>query len=258
MARNVLLVDYDPRSVGQLRTALHGVGLEVRVARDGVDGVAQFFARHPDLMLIQDLLPKKHGLEVCRDLKRTDVGKRTPIIVIVAAARAGRCEILDSDCDGYVTKPLDERILLERVREHLELEERELRAINNNSEVHVTGTVASRQATPPERCPQTVNVEFEEGDIDSALDVLSLDCGSTGHSHDAPSDVPKKKTRSGNRVKRATKPPAAAPAAGNKGRKRSKSTRCAGTSKSTKRKTGKGRRSTKKGKTRRAASPVRS
>jgi hypothetical protein len=209
-------------------------------------------------MLIQDLLPKKHGLEVCRDLKRTDVGKRTPIIVIVAATRAGRCEILDSDCDGYVTKPLDERILLERVQEHLKPDESDLRAVKNNSETHPTGTVASRQATSPERRSQFVNVEYEEGDIDSALDVLSLDCGSTGHSYDAPSDVPKKKTRSGSRGKRATKTPAAAPAAGHKGRKRSKSTRSAGTRKSTQKKTVKGRRSTKRGTTRRAASPLRS
>jgi len=172
MAPSVLLLDYDSRSIGQVRSALRNVGLEVRLALDGVSGIQEFHSRRPDLVLVQDLLPKKHGTEVCRDLKRTEAGRRTPVLLIAPKNHARRSDFLNTGCDGFVTKPIDQNLLLERVREHLRIDEPKTESKRQNT------AAASRRLTPANASktldwiPLEIAGAIGEQDIDAALDTM--------------------------------------------------------------------------------------
>jgi CheY-like chemotaxis protein len=150
MARNILLMDYDSRSIGQVRNALQAAGMHVRLALDGISGIEEFHTHRPDLVLVKDLLPRKLGREVCRDLKRTDAGRRTPVLLITAEGGAGHAEIRGTGCDDIVTSPLNEGSLLERVREHL-------------------------SSPGDEHGARSFEIALGAEDIDSALDVMTWD-----------------------------------------------------------------------------------
>jgi CheY-like chemotaxis protein len=172
MAPCVLLLDYDSRSIGQVRSALRSAGLEVRLALDGVSGIREFHSQRPDLVLVQDLLPRKHGTEVCRDLKRTAAGRRTPVLLIAPEKHTRRTDLLNTGCDGFVTKPIDQGMLLERVRTYLGIEKPKIVPKEDN------GASASRRLTPENASqnldwiPLEIAGAIEEEDIDAALGMM--------------------------------------------------------------------------------------
>lgn len=111
----VLLIDYEPRSIAHARQALSSAGFAVEVATDGIAGVEAFHRLHPDLVLVEAMLPKKHGFEVCRELKATPEGKRTPVILAssVYKGRKYRTEALHIHrCDEFLEKPISQEDLV--------------------------------------------------------------------------------------------------------------------------------------------------
>jgi len=118
-APTVLLIDYDPRSIARLRSLLTNAGYRTIIAHDGLAGIETFENDPPDLTLVQDLLPKKHGFEVCKHLKETKHGLRSAVLVLVSV-RGGRArELRQCKCDGFVRKPFEDEELLARVRAFL-------------------------------------------------------------------------------------------------------------------------------------------
>jgi len=119
----ILIVDYEPRSVEQLRGALEPAGYRVDVAKDGLAGAALFQSLKPDLTLLEAMLPKKHGFELCQELKRTPHGQKTPIVIItgVYKGRKYRTQAMHQHgCDAYLEKPIAAEQLLETIRQLLE------------------------------------------------------------------------------------------------------------------------------------------
>ncbi len=119
----ILIVDYEPRSVEQLRGALEPAGYLVDVAKDGLSGAERFHSLKPDLALVEAMLPKKHGFELCHDLKRTAHGQKTPIVIItgVYKGRKYRTQAMHQHgCDAYLEKPIAAEQLLETIRQLLE------------------------------------------------------------------------------------------------------------------------------------------
>jgi len=116
MSQRVLLVDYDPRSIERIRGLLAGQGIAVEVRRDGASAARDFERLGPVLTLIQELLPGKHGFEVCRELKASALGRRVPVL-LMTGVRSGRSrELRDTECDGCVRKPFSDGVLLAAVR----------------------------------------------------------------------------------------------------------------------------------------------
>ena len=77
--------------------------------------MAAFERTKPDLVLVEAMIPKKHGFEVCQDLKKTPQGKRTPILITTAVykGRKYRSQALHLyGCDEYLEKPLPEEQLV--------------------------------------------------------------------------------------------------------------------------------------------------
>ncbi len=115
----ILLIDYEPRSVERTRSPLIAAGYRVHVASDGLAGMAKFAEIQPDLVLVEAMIPKKHGFEVCQDLKRTPQGKRTPIIIMTSVykGRKYRSQALHiHQCDEYIEKPIEPEQLVAIVR----------------------------------------------------------------------------------------------------------------------------------------------
>jgi DNA-binding response OmpR family regulator len=115
MGYRVLVVDDDPTVSDVVRRYLEQDGYTVRLARDGMQGLAAVQAEQPDLMVLDLMMPGLNGLEVCRRLRagRPDL----PIIMLTALGEeSDRVLGLEVGADDYVTKPFSPRELMLRVR----------------------------------------------------------------------------------------------------------------------------------------------
>jgi DNA-binding response OmpR family regulator len=114
----VLLVEDEPEMRLILRDNLEFEGYQVLVAETGEDGVALAFREHPELILLDLMLPRMSGYEVCRRLRAG--GVETPIIMVTARNQElDRVAGLELGADDYVGKPFSVRELLARIRVHL-------------------------------------------------------------------------------------------------------------------------------------------
>jgi twitching motility two-component system response regulator PilH len=119
MQKTVLLVDYDPRSIDRIRTALSGIGVSMVLATDGWTAEAEFQRSLPDVTLVQDVLPKKIGYQVCRDLKSHPLGARRRVLLLARTHSGNRHRVLSSGCDEWIEKPFTEPTLIAAVKKHL-------------------------------------------------------------------------------------------------------------------------------------------
>ena len=65
----ILLVDYEPRSIQQIQGCLLGAGFHVEIVNDGLAALKKFQELKPSMVLLEAMLPKKHGFEVCQEMK---------------------------------------------------------------------------------------------------------------------------------------------------------------------------------------------
>jgi len=111
---DILLVEDDASVREAVTMALEGDGHRVTTAVSGDEAIARWRQMHPDLILLDVMLPGADGLEVCRAVRRDD---QVPIIMLTA--RADPIDVvlgLESGADDYVTKPFETRVLLARVK----------------------------------------------------------------------------------------------------------------------------------------------
>ncbi len=107
----ILLIDYEPKSIDRVRRPLMGIGYRVEVATDGISGIEAFHRLKPDLVMVEAMIPKKHGFEVCQEIKKSPQGKRTPVIITTSVykGRKYRNQAFHlHGCDEYIEKPIDE------------------------------------------------------------------------------------------------------------------------------------------------------
>lgn len=114
----ILIVEDEPDMATGLRDNLEFEGYEVRIARDGEEALASAAESAPDLMLLDLMLPRRNGLDVCREMRRR--GMRVPIIMLTARGQeTDKVVGLEIGADDYVTKPFSIRELMARV--HVQL-----------------------------------------------------------------------------------------------------------------------------------------
>ena len=115
--RRILLVDDEPSIVKMVGKRLEVEGFDVVVAMDGQDGLTKAQAEHPDLIVLDLMLPKLNGYEVCTMLKQDARYQKIPIILFSAKAQE-KDEKLGMECgaNAYVRKPFRAQELLERIR----------------------------------------------------------------------------------------------------------------------------------------------
>ncbi|RYC11544.1 response regulator transcription factor [Nocardioides zhouii] len=111
----VLVVDDDRAVRDSLRRSLEFNGYEVVLAADGAEGLVAVGAQHPDVVVIDVMMPRLDGIETTRALRTA--GNDVPILVLTARDAVGdRVEGLDAGADDYLTKPFALEELLARLR----------------------------------------------------------------------------------------------------------------------------------------------
>jgi two-component system response regulator MtrA len=117
MRSRVLVVDDDPALAEMLTIVLRGEGFDTAVVRDGSKAVAAFRDVHPDLILLDLMLPGMNGLEVCKEI-RLESG--IPIIMLTAKTDTVDVVLgLEAGADDYVVKPFKAKELTARIRARL-------------------------------------------------------------------------------------------------------------------------------------------
>ena len=110
----VLVVEDEESFVEALVVGLKREGFRVRVARDGLEALEVFDASRPDLVLLDVMLPRMSGVDVCRELRTKS---RVPIVMVTAKASEIDTVVgLEVGADDYVTKPYRLRELVARMR----------------------------------------------------------------------------------------------------------------------------------------------
>ena len=114
MDATILIVEDDASIREITEIGLRDAGFDVRTAADGDDGLSRFRHDHPDLVVLDVMLPKRDGIEVCRTIRA-----ESSVPVVMLTARSDAIDIvvgLESGADDYVTKPFEMPILVARIR----------------------------------------------------------------------------------------------------------------------------------------------
>ncbi|MCR6628761.1 MAG: response regulator [Magnetospirillum sp.] len=120
MAASVLVVDDEPNIVLSLEFLLRQVGYDVRVARDGEQALDSIAQAKPGLVLLDVMMPKRDGYDVCRTIRANPDWADVRIIMLTAKGRdVEREKGLALGADEYITKPFSTRDVVEKVRSFL-------------------------------------------------------------------------------------------------------------------------------------------
>ena len=117
---SVLVVDDEPNIALSLEYLMKAQGFDVRVARDGDAAIAALQERLPDVMLLDVMLPKRDGYEICQTVRANPDWQGVRIIMLTARGRVVEQEKgLALGADDYITKPFSTREVIERVRQYM-------------------------------------------------------------------------------------------------------------------------------------------
>ncbi|GAB1368717.1 hypothetical protein MASR1M42_12670 [Azonexus hydrophilus] len=120
MSKKVLIVDDEPNIVISLEFLVKKEGFTVAVAADGEEALAKVAEFSPDLILLDVMMPKKSGFEVCEALRADPARSGLKIIMLTAKGRdTEMAKGLALGADAYMTKPFSTKDLIARIREVL-------------------------------------------------------------------------------------------------------------------------------------------
>jgi two-component system, OmpR family, alkaline phosphatase synthesis response regulator PhoP len=118
----ILIADDNLTNVELLEAYLDGVECETAVATDGRDTLAKVAEFQPDLILLDIMMPKLSGFEVCKTLKRDPATRQIMILMVTALNELGDIErAVSAGCDDFLSKPVNKLELVKRVENMLKL-----------------------------------------------------------------------------------------------------------------------------------------
>ena len=117
MTKSILVVEDEPNIVLSLQFLMKQAGFEVRVARDGDEALREVESRAPDLILLDVMIPKRDGYDVCQTIRANPDWAYIYIIMLTAKGReVDREKGISLGANDYVTKPFSTRDLTEKVK----------------------------------------------------------------------------------------------------------------------------------------------
>jgi len=115
-AARVLIADDTPQAAELLEAHLEGTGYEVRIASDGEQTLALVESWKPDLILLDIMMPKISGFEVCKRLRSSPATRDIAVLMIPALDHPSDIErAVEAGCDDFLSKPIKKNDLLHRV-----------------------------------------------------------------------------------------------------------------------------------------------
>jgi DNA-binding response OmpR family regulator len=116
MPQSVLVVDDEANILLSLEFLMKKAGYEVRLARDGEEALAEIDKARPDLVLLDVMMPKRNGFDVCEAIRANPEWRAVRVILLTAKGRdIEREKGLALGADDYITKPFSTREVVERV-----------------------------------------------------------------------------------------------------------------------------------------------
>jgi DNA-binding response OmpR family regulator len=117
----ILIADDSATAVAQMRKTLAPLGHTILVAADGDDAVRQIHSERPDLVIVDIIMPKVNGFQLCRAIRSDPALHGLPIIVVTSMDReTDRYWGMKQGADEYLTKPVDPVLLMDKVRQYLQ------------------------------------------------------------------------------------------------------------------------------------------
>lgn len=118
--KTILIVEDSPTEMRLIQKALEGKGFRLLTAEEGEEAVRKAESERPDLILLDIILPKKNGFQVCRHLKSSEETKTIPIVLLTSKSQeSDRFWGLKQGADEYLTKPFEKDQLLGSVQRFL-------------------------------------------------------------------------------------------------------------------------------------------
>ena len=116
-AATLLLVDDNQQNLELMQAWLEPLGCRLEVAHDGAEALEVAARGHPDLVLLDVMMPRMSGFEACRRLKDAPATRDTVIIMVTALNEVGDFErAVECGCDDFLTKPVNKLELTTRVK----------------------------------------------------------------------------------------------------------------------------------------------
>ncbi len=118
----VLIVDDDPDLVETVAMMLESKGFEVGKAYDGIEGEEAIKKRRPDVLVLDVMMPRKNGYELCKELKSNKWTSDIPVILLTAVGEAvpttsySHAEGMATEAEDFIPKPVDAATLVEAVQ----------------------------------------------------------------------------------------------------------------------------------------------
>jgi DNA-binding response OmpR family regulator len=120
MNRKILIADDEPNILISLEFLMKREGYDVVVVRDGQQALEAIVREHPDLVLMDVMMPVKSGFEVCQEVRAIEAVKNTPILMLTAKGRdVDIAKGMAMGATVYLTKPFSTREMAQKVRELL-------------------------------------------------------------------------------------------------------------------------------------------
>ena len=121
MTATVLIADDEPNILISLEFLLKREGYDVKLARDGQEAIDAIVAHRPDLVLLDVMMPRKTGFDVCQEVRAMESVKDTRILMLTAKGRdTDVAKGLALGANAYMTKPFSTKELVDKVRDLLE------------------------------------------------------------------------------------------------------------------------------------------